>query len=117
MDFVNSGVFNDNVQKIAVNNDFVNVKIKFTCLAVISRCKCNYYMMYSSAVTVRRIDVLIRILSGRKTILGANTLRAYSSEDKVTIGDVSKEISSPKNAEYVPRKYCKFQHRFLTSLF
>lgn len=72
--------------------------------------------MYSPAVTVRRIDVLIRILSGRKAILGVNNVRAYSSEDKVTIGDVTKEISKPKNAEYVPRKYCKLHSDFLTSL-
>lgn len=65
-------------------------------------------MVYSPAVTVRRIDVLIRILNGRKGILAANHVRAYSSEDKVTIGDVTKEISAPKKAEYVPRKYCKF---------
>lgn len=63
--------------------------------------------MYKPAVTVRRIDVLIRILSGRKTILEANSVRAYSSEGKVTIGDVTKELTSPKNVEYVPRKYRK----------
>lgn len=63
--------------------------------------------MYNPAVTVRRIDVLIRILSKRKAILAANPVRAYSSEDKVVIGDVSKEISTPKKVEYVPRKYCK----------
>lgn len=63
--------------------------------------------MYTPAVTVRRIDVLIRILSGRNAILVANPVRAYSSEDKVTIGDVSKHIKNPKKVEYVPRKYCK----------
>lgn len=63
--------------------------------------------MYNPAVTVRRIDVLIRILGNRKIILSANPVRAYSSADKVTIGDVSKEINEPKKVEYVPRKYCK----------
>ncbi|KOB75074.1 Uncharacterized protein OBRU01_08133, partial [Operophtera brumata] len=71
-------------------------------------------MMYSPAVTVRRIDVLIRIISGRKAILGVNNVRAYSSEDKVTIGDVTKEISSPKNAEYVPRKYLMVENKDLS---
>lgn len=64
--------------------------------------------MYSPAVTVRRIDVLIRILSGRKNIVQANYVRAYSSEGKVTIGDVVKELTKPKKAQYVPRKYRKF---------
>lgn len=63
--------------------------------------------MYSPAATVRRIDVLIRILSGRKTIVQANFVRAYSSGNKVTIGDVVKEVTTPKKAEYVPRKYRK----------
>lgn len=63
--------------------------------------------MFSPAVTVRRIDVLIRILSGRKTILAANQVRGYSSEGKVTIGDVTKELVAPDNPEYVPRKYCE----------
>lgn len=63
--------------------------------------------MYSPAVTVRRIDVLIRILSGRKTLLSSSLVRGYSSEGKVTIGDVSKELDAPDKPEYVPRKYCK----------
>lgn len=63
--------------------------------------------MYSPAVTIRRIDVLIRILSGRKAILRQNYVRGYSTQDKVTIGDVSRELSAPKKPEYVPRKYCK----------
>ncbi|XP_053609608.1 von Willebrand factor A domain-containing protein 8 [Plodia interpunctella] len=62
-------------------------------------------MMYNPAATVRRIDVLIRILKGRKTILGVNYVRAYSSEDKVTIGDVCKDVKAPEKVEYVPRKY------------
>ncbi|KAJ2949282.1 hypothetical protein O0L34_g6232 [Tuta absoluta] len=61
--------------------------------------------MYNPAVTVRRIDVLIRILSGRKAILAANPVRAYSSDGKVTLGDISKEVSSAKRKEYVPTKY------------
>ncbi|XP_028166963.1 von Willebrand factor A domain-containing protein 8-like [Ostrinia furnacalis] len=61
--------------------------------------------MFNPAVTVRRLDVLIRIMSHRKAILSANPVRAYSSEDKVTIGDVTKDIKVPKKIEYVPRKY------------
>ncbi|KAL0838604.1 hypothetical protein ABMA28_016694 [Loxostege sticticalis] len=61
--------------------------------------------MFNPAVTVKRIDVLIRIVGRRKAILSANNVRAYSSEDKVTIGDVTKEIKVPKKIEYVPRKY------------
>lgn len=63
--------------------------------------------MYNPAVTVKRIDVLIRILNGRKTIINSNSVRAYSSEGKITIGNVSKEINSPKKVEYVPKKYRK----------
>lgn len=69
--------------------------------------------MYNPAVTVRRIDVLIRILSGRKAILSSNCVRAYSSDGKVTIGDVSKDLKTPKKIEYVPRKYCKYLVYFL----
>ncbi|XP_049873594.1 von Willebrand factor A domain-containing protein 8 [Pectinophora gossypiella] len=72
--------------------------------------------MYKPAVTVRRIDNLIRILSGRKSILAANNVRAYSSEAKVTIGDVSKEIASAKNKEYVPRKYLTVENTELKYL-
>lgn len=68
--------------------------------------------MYNPAVTVRRIDVLIRILGGRKAILSANYVRAYSSNESVTIGDVTKEIKVPKKIEYVPRKYCKYDCNF-----
>lgn len=63
--------------------------------------------MYNPANTVRRIDVLIRILGGHKKFIHANFVRAYSNEGKVTIGDVTKEIANPKNIEYVPRKYSK----------
>ncbi|XP_075977606.1 von Willebrand factor A domain-containing protein c12.2 [Anticarsia gemmatalis] len=72
--------------------------------------------MYNPAVTVRRIDVLIRILGNRKVILSANPVRAYSSEDKVTIGDVSKEIKDPKKVEYVPRKYLTIEDAEIKSL-
>lgn len=64
--------------------------------------------MFSPAITVRRIDVLMRILSGRKAILGANCVRGYISEGKVTIGEVSKEVKTPNKREYVPRKYCEY---------
>ncbi|CAH0692016.1 unnamed protein product [Spodoptera exigua] len=72
--------------------------------------------MYNPAITVRRIDVLIRILGNRKVILAANPVRSYSSEDKVTIGDVSKEIKSPKKVEYVPRKYLTIEDTEIKSL-
>ncbi|XP_063891843.1 von Willebrand factor A domain-containing protein 8 [Helicoverpa armigera] len=72
--------------------------------------------MYNPAVTVRRIDVLIRILGHRKAILAANPVRSYSSEDKVTIGDVSKEIKNPKKVEYVPRKYLTIEDTEIKSL-
>lgn len=70
--------------------------------------------MYSPAATVRRIDVLIRILNGHKSIVQANFVRAYSSEGKVTIGDVVKELTIPKKAEYVPRKYRKLLNKNLS---
>lgn len=63
--------------------------------------------MYNPSVTVRRIDVLIRILNGRNVNLTPNNVRAFSSEGTITIGNVSKEISKPKKVEYVPRKYGK----------
>lgn len=72
--------------------------------------------MFNPTVTVRRIDVLIRILNGRKTILKSNLVRAYSSEGKITIGNVSKEITTPKKIEYVPRKYCMFYVYILYNL-
>lgn len=90
----------------------MNREIKFSYIAIIFSSKYNFTTMYNQAVTVRRIDVLIRILRGRKSILGVNNVRGYSSDDKITIGDVTKEISKPKNAEYVPRKYCKFHTNF-----
>ncbi|KAM3957572.1 von Willebrand factor A domain-containing protein c12.2 [Aphomia sociella] len=72
--------------------------------------------MYNPAVTVRRIDVLIRIVNGRKAILGAHYVRAYSSEEKVTIGDVTKEIKAPEKVEYVPRKYLTLDNSEIKSL-
>ncbi|KAJ8731178.1 hypothetical protein PYW07_004342 [Mythimna separata] len=72
--------------------------------------------MYNPRVTVRRIDVLIRILGPRKAILAANPVRSYASEDKVTIGDVSKEIKSPKKVEYVPRKYLTIENAEIKAL-
>ncbi|CAF4933289.1 unnamed protein product [Pieris macdunnoughi] len=74
-------------------------------------------MVFNPAVTVRRIDVLIRILNGRKTHkLQPNFVRAYSDEGKVTIGNVSKEIRSPKKIEYVPRKYLTVESSELRNL-
>ncbi|XP_026486549.2 von Willebrand factor A domain-containing protein 8 [Vanessa tameamea] len=72
--------------------------------------------MYNPAVIVKRIDVLIRILNGRKTILSSNSVRAYSSEGKITIGNVSKEITKPQKLQYVPRKYLITEDLELKSL-
>ncbi|XP_023941851.1 von Willebrand factor A domain-containing protein 8 [Bicyclus anynana] len=72
--------------------------------------------MYNPAVTVKRIDVLIRILNGRKIIIKPNIVRAYSSEGRVTIGNVSKEITTPKKVEYVPKKYLIAEEAQLKSL-
>ncbi|CAG9561701.1 unnamed protein product [Danaus chrysippus] len=72
--------------------------------------------MYNPSVTVRRIDVLIRILNGRNVNLTPNNVRAFSSEGTITIGNVSKEISKPKKVEYVPRKYVTIKDGQLNSL-
>ncbi|XP_034832345.1 von Willebrand factor A domain-containing protein 8 [Maniola hyperantus] len=72
--------------------------------------------MYNPAITVKRIDVLIRILNGRKTIINSNFVRAYSSEGKITIGNVCKDIKSPKKVEYVPKKYLITEDSQLKSL-
>ncbi|XP_039753023.1 von Willebrand factor A domain-containing protein 8 [Pararge aegeria] len=72
--------------------------------------------MYNPAVTVKRIDVLIRILNGRKFMINPNAVRAYSSDGKITIGNVSKDISSPKKIEYVPKKYLITEDLQLKSL-
>lgn len=69
--------------------------------------------MYKPASTVRRIDVLIRILGGHKKFLQVNNVRAYSSEGKVTIGDVTKDVTTPKKIEYVPRKYSEYLQLWL----
>ncbi|XP_041978858.1 von Willebrand factor A domain-containing protein 8 [Aricia agestis] len=64
--------------------------------------------MYNPAVTVKRIDVLIRILNGRKTIITPNCVRGYTSEGKVTIGNISKKVKPAKKLQYVPKKYLSF---------
>ncbi|VVC90828.1 unnamed protein product [Leptidea sinapis] len=73
-------------------------------------------MVFNPAITVRRIDVLIRILNGRQSILAQNPVRAYSSNDKVTIGDVAKDIKPPKRIEYVPRNYLTIESSELKHL-
>ncbi|XP_059052100.1 von Willebrand factor A domain-containing protein 8 [Achroia grisella] len=72
--------------------------------------------MYNPAVTIRRIDVLIRIVNGRKAIISANSVRAYSSDEKVTIGDVTKDIKPAEKVEYVPRKYMTLDNSELKAL-
>lgn len=39
--------------------------------------------------------------------IGKNDYIFITDNALVTIGNVSKEVKSPKNPEYVPRKYCK----------
>lgn len=61
--------------------------------------------MLVDSSTVRRLQVLYRILNKTQNVK-VYPSRKYSADAKVTIGDVSKEITVPKNPEYVPRKYC-----------
>ncbi|CAK1551281.1 unnamed protein product [Leptosia nina] len=73
-------------------------------------------MGFNPAVTVRRIDVLVRILNGRKTLVQQNLVRACSYEGRVTIGNISKEIKSPKRIEYIPRNYLTIESSELKNL-
>ena len=78
--------------------------------------------MYSrNCATVRRLNVLQRILAnnnktsdyffaGQSSLLGIqrNLVRAINIDGKVTIDDVSKDVRPPKNPEYVPQKFRKY---------
>lgn len=66
--------------------------------------------MYTrNCATVRRLNILQRILTNSNGIFGVqrNLVRAFNIDGKVTIDDVSKDIRPPKNPEYVPQKFCK----------
>lgn len=68
--------------------------------------------MYSrNSATLRRLNVLRRILSKDDSFLSTGThrnlVRALNIDGKITIDDVTKEVTLPKNPEYVPQKFCK----------
>lgn len=75
--------------------------------------------MYSrNGATLRRLHTLQRILSqvainsnGGLFGVQANMVRAFNIDGRVTIDDVTKDISPAKNPEYVPQKFCKFLYR------
>lgn len=67
-----------------------------------------------NAATVRRLNVLQRILTPTNSLNGstaffggihANLVRAQHVDGHVTIDDVSKTIRPPRNPEYVPQKF------------
>ncbi|XP_052121938.1 von Willebrand factor A domain-containing protein 8-like [Frankliniella occidentalis] len=65
-----------------------------------------------TAASSRRLTVVNRILNTpkpymKRTSAGLETYRLASTKTQVTIGDVSKDVSEPKNPEYVPIKYLK----------
>lgn len=62
--------------------------------------------MFSSSATSRRLNVLVRILRHANGIQ-PNQLRAYVSDESVSIGGITKIIKQEKYPEYVPRNYCK----------
>ncbi|KAE8748568.1 hypothetical protein FOCC_FOCC004744, partial [Frankliniella occidentalis] len=60
-----------------------------------------------TAASSRRLTVVNRILNTpkpymKRTSAGLETYRLASTKTQVTIGDVSKDVSEPKNPEYVP---------------
>uniref|UniRef100_A0A6B2E9N1 von Willebrand factor A domain-containing protein 8 n=1 Tax=Phlebotomus kandelakii TaxID=1109342 RepID=A0A6B2E9N1_9DIPT len=68
-------------------------------------------MYAGNAATLRRIDVLTRILRGRPD---KSALRGVSGINKVTIDGVSKDIKPSSNPEFIPRKYlCQDAEGFL----
>lgn len=58
--------------------------------------------MIVNAASNRKLDILYRMLQNRVYL---NNLRAYISNDKVAIGDVSKVVKRANRPEYVPRNY------------
>ncbi|XP_055693554.1 von Willebrand factor A domain-containing protein 8 [Lutzomyia longipalpis] len=61
-------------------------------------------MYAGNAATLRRIDVLKRILSGTTN---KNHIRGLSGIDRVTIDGVTKDIKASPNPEYIPRQYLR----------
>jgi hypothetical protein len=60
-------------------------------------------MFYNNPAN-RRIQSLIRILKNVNPVIG-NSVRAYTSSDSVSIGEVTKVVNKVKRPEYVPRNY------------
>jgi MoxR-like ATPase len=60
-------------------------------------------MFYNNPAN-RRIQSLIRILKNVNPVIG-NNVRAYTSSDSVSIGEVTKVVNKVKRPEYVPRNY------------
>ncbi|KAJ3621225.1 hypothetical protein MTP99_003381 [Tenebrio molitor] len=60
-------------------------------------------MFYNNPAN-RRIQSLIRILKNVNPVIG-NSVRAYTSSDSVSIGEVTKVVTKVKRPEYVPRNY------------
>lgn len=57
--------------------------------------------------TIRRMNVLTRILASQKEAISRNLVRALSMDGKIKIDGVEREIKTPKNREYVPQKYIR----------
>lgn len=58
----------------------------------------------------RRLGVLYRILnhhSRSTSLVNIKLCSTSSTNETVTIGNITKVIKQPKNIEYVPRNYCK----------
>lgn len=64
--------------------------------------------MQSSTVAANRIRVLLRILKHNKYGISTVSIRAHTTDSKVTIGGVTKTIKDATHPEYVPRNYCKY---------
>ncbi|GAB0097855.1 AAA_5 domain-containing protein [Sergentomyia squamirostris] len=66
-------------------------------------------MYGKNAATLRRIDVLNRILRGRP--INSCSREISSGIEKVTIDGVSKEIKPSENPEYIPRQYLRVDNQ------
>ncbi|KAK9680056.1 AAA domain (dynein-related subfamily) [Popillia japonica] len=62
------------------------------------------FLIEISSATSRRLNVLVRILRHANGIQ-PNQLRAYVSDESVSIGGITKIIKQEKYPEYVPRNY------------
>lgn len=69
--------------------------------------------MPSHISTVRRIHVLLRNLNGANRGFQPINIRACSTNEKVAIGEISKNLRKSEHKEYVPRKYCKCVNVFI----